>query len=264
MTAYTTRETRDRTRLAEFFRSDPILYAYKLGDLDPFFFDNTRWWIAERDGAIAAAALLYTAFATPVIQALTDNQAQAGLWRELADTLPDGAHTHYRATHQEAIHERWRIDPIGLMHKMRWTGKPRASAAAPDTAAVKTLTPEDNAAIQRLQARAYPGSYFDRRLLEPGLCVGVFDGQRLLSFGACHVFSLEYRIAALGAIMTDPDFRGRGLAAAITQSLLERMRAAGVNVTLNVHSENSAAIHLYEKLGFVKHCEYREATLWKM
>ena len=48
-----------------------------------------------------------------------------------------------------------------------------------------------------------------------------------------------------------PEYRGRGLGAALTKALLVEGRKRGMNAfTLEVRVGNQAAIHIYEKLGF--------------
>lgn len=53
-------------------------------------------------------------------------------------------------------------------------------------------------------------------------------------------------------VVVDETYRGRGIAYAMMQELLEQGRLAGcVEFTLEVRVSNAPAIHLYEKLGFV-------------
>lgn len=53
-------------------------------------------------------------------------------------------------------------------------------------------------------------------------------------------------------VVVDEAYRGRGIAFAMMQKLLEQGRQLGcVEFTLEVRVSNASAIHLYEKLGFV-------------
>lgn len=67
--------------------------------------------------------------------------------------------------------------------------------------------------------------------------------------------------AGLGAVWTDPAFRGRGLATRLTTRLAAAARADGTHlVHLQVESDNAAALRLYERLGFERHSSYVYVT----
>ena len=63
--------------------------------------------------------------------------------------------------------------------------------------------------------------------------------------------------AGLGAVWTDPAYRGRGLAAHLTARLAAAARARGLHlVHLQVEHDNATAIRLYRRLGFDTHSSY--------
>ena len=63
--------------------------------------------------------------------------------------------------------------------------------------------------------------------------------------------------AGLGAVWTDPAYRGRGLAAHLTAQLAAAARARGLHlVHLQVEHDNATAIRLYQRLGFDTHSSY--------
>lgn len=67
--------------------------------------------------------------------------------------------------------------------------------------------------------------------------------------------------AGLGAVWTDPAYRGRGLAAHLTAQLAAQVRRDGVHlVHLQVEHDNAAAIRLYRRLGFEVHSSYAYLT----
>lgn len=54
-------------------------------------------------------------------------------------------------------------------------------------------------------------------------------------------------------VAVDPSYRRRGIAQALVTALVEQLQAAGNNsLTLEVRASNSAAIALYEKMGFAQ------------
>ncbi len=277
MRSFTISETRDKSLLARFFASDQTLYVYLLGDLDPFFFENTSWHIARKnaqtDSPIEASLLNYHAFSTPVIIGLEENDAQAALWKEALSAPPARAHIHYRKVHEHIITGAGDIHPIGSHFRMAWNPDLAQTSAddidhehdndneETDLEEVVTLSPGDIGSIRELHKCAYDGAYFDERLLETGLCFGVFREKQLVAFSGCHVYSKEYDVAALGAIATHPQFRNQGLGAKVCLRALKELQKAVGCICLNVHSENHAAIKIYKHLGFQIHCEYEETIL---
>ena len=67
------------------------------------------------------------------------------------------------------------------------------------------------------------GDAFRQRSLELGVFYGVFEGERLVSVAGTHIVSDNERIAALGNVMTHPDYRGRGLATLATSAVCEEL-----------------------------------------
>ncbi|MBN4076447.1 GNAT family N-acetyltransferase [Gemmatimonas aurantiaca] len=256
-------ETRDKILIAKFCQADPALYAYYLGDLDDFFFDRTRWWVAADscDDAPSAITLWYQSSDLLVIQGLGHGAAQERTWREVLPLCSGEIHVHYHTDHEPIFAETYGIRPLGKFYKMRLERPFDSSVIFEMSAKAKIARSEDRPQIDSLLERAYPGSYFDHRLLETSKCAVVFVGDTAVSFAACHVCSEEHSVASLGAIVTDPDFRRRGLATATTAKILSILQGKIKDICLNVHSENSAAISIYEKLGFEIHCEYHEAIL---
>jgi ribosomal protein S18 acetylase RimI-like enzyme len=128
-----------------------------------------------------------------------------------------------------------------------------------DTAGVRQLGAQDLPDLQVLYAASYPGNWFDPRMLETGQYVGIRSSdQSLLSVAGVHVYSEEYRVAALGNITTHPDHRGRGLGTAVTAALCKHLLDSTETIGLNVKTDNAPAIHTYRKLGFEVVASYHE------
>ena len=254
-------ETRDRAVLAEFFGADPALYIYQLGDLDPFFFPATRWWIARPVG-VTAALLLYSAFETPVIQAVTDNDDQGRIWESLLWKLPDRAHVHYLRRHESIIRQRYRLQHLGAHQRMIWNRQAASGAVdRPAGVELRVLTDDDRPQIRELYAAAYPDAYFDERTLGLRRVIGAFAGKELVAIAACHVYSPRYSVAAIGAVATRPDYRSRGSGTAVTGALIDLLADDVATIGLNVQCENTTAIGVYERLGFQRTHDYEEAII---
>ncbi|MDF2093386.1 GNAT family N-acetyltransferase [Knoellia sp. 3-2P3] len=67
--------------------------------------------------------------------------------------------------------------------------------------------------------------------------------------------------AGLGAVWTDPAYRGRGLAAHLTAQLAAQVRREGVHlIHLQVEHDNATATGLYRRMGFDTHSSYAYLT----
>lgn len=67
--------------------------------------------------------------------------------------------------------------------------------------------------------------------------------------------------AGLGAVWTDPAYRGRGLAAHLTAHLAGEAAREGIHLMhLQVEHDNLGAIRLYHRLGFATHSSYAYLT----
>ena len=67
--------------------------------------------------------------------------------------------------------------------------------------------------------------------------------------------------AGLGAVWTDPAYRGRGLAAHLTAALAAHLRTEDVSLMhLQVEHDNDTAVRLYRRLGFDVHSSYAYLT----
>ncbi|MFD0788427.1 GNAT family N-acetyltransferase, partial [Micromonospora azadirachtae] len=125
----------------------------------------------------------------------------------------------------------------------------------------RPLSVADLPQLHALYAEAYPGNWFDPRMLRTGQYVGVHDGGALVAVAGVHVWSPAYRVAALGNVTTHPRVRGRGLGTAVVAALCHRLRDSVEHVTLNVRADNGTAVRLYERLGFTRVADYGEYIL---
>ena len=109
-----------------------------------------------------------------------------------------------------------------------------------------------------LYSIAYPETWFRENMLDIGYYYGIRKKNRLVAVSGVHVFSEEYRVAALGNIATHPDFRGRGYGRQATAALCRELLKAVDHIGLNVAANNIPAIKCYERIGFEKMYYYFE------
>lgn len=250
-------EIRDKATLSHFFEADKPLHLYELGDLDPFFWPQTRWFGWPVEGDVAAVALLYMGSSAPSLLLLerSNDDAARALLRSIREQLPRTLFAHLSPGLEQCFEPRT-LTPYGRHLKMILKAPEKVLQVTADR--VRRLSVADAEALARFYESSYPGNWFMPRMLETGQYFAAFEEGELASVAGVHVYSPAYRVAALGNITTSAAMRGRGLAtittARVCQSLLENVDTIG----LNVHAKNHSAIRCYQRLGFEAVAEYDE------
>jgi GNAT superfamily N-acetyltransferase len=249
----------NKQQIEEYLLRYPQFNYYHLGDLDDFFWPHTEWYTRQKDGEISALVLLYTAPDPPVLLAiLNDNRGEMeALLEELVPTISTNVYTHLSPGLEKFFEKNFRLKHNGEHYKMVLTSP--AKLERQDTSQVIPLTVEHLGELETLYQAAYPGNWFDARMLETGQYVGVRTAKgELICVAGVHVFSRQYRIAALGNITTHPNYRGRGYATTASVELCRQLRKHTDLIGLNVRSDNHAAVHTYQKIGFEIVATYHE------
>jgi RimJ/RimL family protein N-acetyltransferase len=256
-------ELRDRDALAAFLRRRPSVHAYALGDLDDFFWPHTRWLGWSVDGRLEQIALVYDEPDPPVLLALADEPhlGMAELLLAARERLPSTVYAHLSPSLLTPIAPV--LVPTTEPTAHQKLGLVRPDALAPyDTEDVALLTPRDLDELERFYASAYPGTWFQPRMLETGRYVGIRRAGELVCVAGVHVWSPTWRVAALGNVATLPEARGTGFATAACARLCRLLLDDGIDtISLNVRADNAAAIRAYEKLGFAHAADYVEVVL---
>jgi len=119
---------------------------------------------------------------------------------------------------------------------------------------VRGLKEADIPGLAEIEAEAFsmPWSAQDfRDLLSHSYCcyvVALADGQ----LAGCSGFSNICGVANIDNVVVAADFRGRGIGQKMLEELIRLGEAEHVEAfTLEVRVSNAAAIHIYEKFGFV-------------
>jgi predicted GNAT family acetyltransferase len=87
---------------------------------------------------------------------------------------------------------------------------------------------------------------------------GIRVNGRLVAAAGTHVIGRRAKIAVVGNVLTQPEFRGRGYAQATTGAVTARLLEFCDHVVLNVRSDNPPALNAYRRLGYAEHVRFEE------
>ena len=239
----------NKDEIEAFLRKNVGLHIYSIGDLDDFFWRSTEWYALKKDDDIQTIALLYYRPSLVTLQALSEQvNPMRELLRRILHELPERFHAHLSPGVEDAFKEQFEMESCEKHYKMVLNSKRLPTRI--DCSRVTHLTENDLDQMLQLYAQAYPDNWFDSRMLQTGQYFGIETENRLVSAAGIHVYSTRYRVAALGNIVTHPDYRGRGFAKSVTARLCRSLSENVDHIGLNVRANNAIAIALYEKLGF--------------
>lgn len=114
------------------------------------------------------------------------------------------------------------------------------------------LGPQDVPEMLELVSATRPGP-FGRRTIELGTYLGHRVDGRLVAMAGMRMRCPGF--SEVSAVCTAEDHRGRGLGAALTLAVVERIRARGDEAFLHAAADNINAIRLYLALGFTVRTE---------
>jgi len=250
----------DKRRIEAFLRKDVYLHIYSIGDLDDFFWQKTVWYALENGSEIEAIVLLYAELPRATLHAMCEQKDfMTELLRSIFNILPRRFHAHLSPGVAEAFKEKCRIESYAKYYRMALNRE--SVPYSIDCSQVIRLTQNHLNEILRLYEEAYPGNWFNPRMLETRQYFGTKIENRLVSVAGIHVYSQKYSVAALGNIVTHPGYRGRGLGKAVTARLCQSLSEEVDHIGLNVKADNATAISLYERLGFEIVSSYYECMV---
>jgi ribosomal protein S18 acetylase RimI-like enzyme len=150
--------------------------------------------------------------------------------------------------------------PPGIALKMSAAGVQMvltALAPGPEAAFV-ALGDEDAADMLALATLTKPGP-FRARTHKLGRFIGVRENGLLIAMAGERLQTDEF--VEVSGICTHPEHRGRGLAAALTRVVSQRILDEGRTPFLHAYASNTGAISVYRKLGFAHRCDVVHA-MW--
>ena len=236
----------DKDQIRNILQRDRRWCVYALGDLTPRMFEKTQWFTPD-------LTMVLHDYGTSILFA-----HGIGSIREALDRVSWPVHLQVQQDALDEVGRHAELTQVKHMWRMAWDGCETEIAEG-----VQRLGPTDVTALKRLyadgEAAGESPDFFYDSMVPSGVFFGIYEGADLVAAAGTHLFAPDEHAAAIGNVYTRRDRRGRGLSRAVTKAVLHRLRHLKT-VGLNVRDDNVAAIRVYESLGFVKHCDFREAV----
>jgi len=248
----------DKMEIAELLGENPYLNMYSIGDLDERFQPYTKWHGIRIHGRLSAIICIYTSTDAPTVMALSEDndKIMAELIEQTIPLLPDYFQAHLSPGLEKLFTPCHEIELNAPHYKMALLDRRLLDNIGSNDSV--RLGPDDIPMLLDLYEKSYPENWFEPEMLELNRYFGIKDGDRLIAAAGTHVYSPEYKAAALGNITTLPDYRGEGLGARVTAGLARSLAEEGMKVGLNVKIDNKTAIACYRKIGFSICAEFGE------
>ncbi|MBK8257591.1 MAG: GNAT family N-acetyltransferase [Polyangiaceae bacterium] len=250
----------DRTAILARLADHRALNVYAVGDLDDAFFPYTSWFALEENGQLRQLVLMYMGASPPVIHAIAADREgdMRTLLKSMMGVLPRCFYMHITPSLLDVFTDEYTVTSRGLHRKMVLVDRDKLDQV--DVSHAEPLTVANKREVTAFYEQAYPGNWFDPKMLETERYVGARVDGRLVAAAGVHVFSHHYRVAALGNIAVLPTYRGRGIGSVVTAAACLHLLPDCNTIGLNVHNDNTAAIRVYERLGFETVGMYEEAV----
>jgi ribosomal protein S18 acetylase RimI-like enzyme len=242
--------------LREVLAPNPLRTTYMLGDLDPSYFPFTRWYISsETKGVLPQSiAMVYGGLRLPVLITHGSPQGLDPALEMAVTDLPGDIFALVERTHEVPLGRHYDVSGLRSILRMGIKREDFEFSFNGDDEVV-VLSHADTGDLMELYQH-YPDNLFEPFHLEGGIYCGIRKDGKLMSVAGTHVISEEFRVAALGNIVTHQDYRGQGLAKRCVGVVLSKLFEHVDHVGLNTHMKNEAAQKTFASLGFeaMQHC----------
>ena len=254
----------DKDELERFLRKNTALNIYQIGDLDDFYWNHTSWYGLKENKSLNAAVLLYKAPPFTVLLALAtqnDIMHYRKLLKSILEKLPDELYAHLSPDLEQLFEQGYIIESRGKYQKMFLTDFSKLNNF--DESGIRNLNESNLREITAFYEESYPENSFDPRMIKTGMYFGMKEDDKLVCISGVHVYSEQYKTAALGNITTHPDYRGKGYGQKVTAHLCRVLLTKVNSIGLNVGQDNIPAIKCYNNLGFTKTAPFLEYMIRK-
>jgi predicted GNAT family acetyltransferase len=230
------------------------------GFRDEALLDNPIWYSLTTDhanlaiGADVGSGLArqyptnigpLAAFLEPTLEAYSD----------LARVIPENDHAVLLLASTPNLPEGWQLLRGGLIVQMICHTVPDKSPLA---AVLEPLGPADFPEMMALASLTEPGP-FREHTGQLGGFIGIRVDGRLAAMAGRRLAPTGF--AEVSAVCTHPDFRGRGYARSLVTEVARRIHADGCVPFLTSYESNTAAIKIYEEIGFSLRRQFQLAVV---
>ncbi len=264
--------------VTDILAQDPVWAAYAIADLRPDLAPFCRWTVATDASGLA---LLFTGLEPPILLTAGTSDGVAAALNDAA--LPEEIFLSVRESHIPEVQQHYaRVERHEMLRMALAPGQQVPEPTVPTV----PLSTADELRLQSLYQHGgeFAPDAFTTSQLRDGFFFGIEDRRgHLAAAGGTHIAYrrkhatspdlqkshcqksgsidciLSQGVAAIGNIYSRPDCRGRGFGTAVTARITQALQADGYKfIVLNVSKQNLVAQSIYEKLGFVTHCQFIE------
>lgn len=187
------------------------------------------------------------------LSAFQDPTAEA--YADLAALVPEGDVAVLFLEDTPVVPAGWEVLRGGTLVQMVCPAIPDPPTLAD---AIVPMTPEDYSEMVELASLTEPGPFRDHTA-DLGGFIGIRIGNRLAAMAGQRLAPTGFR--EVSAVCTHPDFRGRGYAEALVAAVARNIHSDRRTPFLTSFEANTAAIRVYQKVGFVFRRTFQLAVL---
>ena len=203
---------------------------------------------------LVAVALEYAGLSPQPLFVMGRNDGIEAALRDLVK--PRAAYVAALPAALPAVEGSYRVDPGPQMVRM-WVDR---STFRPYPADTRRLLPIEVGELNRLYQLGF-ASWLGSGAIASGVYYGVRVNGRLVAAAGTHVVSASARLAVVGNVLTQVEYRGRGYAAATTGAVTAELLRFCDQVVLNVRADNPPALQAYRRLGYQEHVRFEERLI---
>jgi predicted GNAT family acetyltransferase len=223
---------------------------------DTLLLDNPVWHaLSTQQSGLAQGNALAKRFPIDVspFGGLIDQSSAA--YEALEKILP-GAITALALDSEPILPIHWEMVHRGKMYQM--IDESPGVNQAEDNQIFRALTKADVPEMLALTKLTEPGPFLPRTI-ELGAYFGIHDAGSLVAMAGERLRLPGF--TEVSAVCTHPRYQGRGYGTLLMSALISRIKLRGETPFLHVRTENTAAVRLYEKLGFKRRAQLHLAVI---